>query len=85
MVEVESVNPIVVFERDKWTCQECGIKTPRKLRGAMVPNAPELDHIMPISLGGAHSYMNTQCLCRKCNGAKSATPPVQPSLFAYAA
>lgn len=84
-VEAESVDPIVVFERDRWKCQECGIKTPRAIRGSMKPNAPELDHIMPISLGGAHSYMNTQCLCRKCNGMKSDTPPMQPSLFAFAA
>ena len=82
---VENVDPIKVFERDKWKCQICGVKTPRKLRGTINDRAPELDHIMPLSRGGAHSYMNTQCLCRKCNAAKSDTPPVQPSLFAYAA
>ncbi|MGQ3212992.1 MAG: HNH endonuclease [Shinella sp.] len=82
---VENVNPITVFERDKWKCQSCGVKTPRKLRGTFDVRAPELDHIMPLSLGGAHSYMNTQCLCRGCNAAKSDTAPAQPSLFAYAA
>lgn len=82
---VENVNPIKVFERDKWKCQICGVKTPRKLRGTLDDRAPELDHVMPLSLGGAHSYMNTQCACRKCNAEKSNTPPAQPSLFAYAA
>ncbi|PDS97533.1 hypothetical protein CO659_12775 [Rhizobium sp. S9] len=84
-VLVETVDPIKVFERDKWKCQICGVKTPRKLRGTYEDRAPELDHIMPLSLGGAHSYMNTQCACRKCNAAKSDTPPNQASLFAFAA
>lgn len=79
----ERVDPIKVFDRDKWKCQGCGCKTPRSLRGTYDDKAPELDHIMPLSLGGAHSYMNTQCLCRKCNGAKSNVPPAQVSLFAY--
>ncbi|WP_431768408.1 HNH endonuclease [Rhizobium phaseoli] len=82
---VENVNPIKVFDRDGWKCQICGVKTPRNLRGTYDDMAPELDHIMPLSLGGAHSYMNTQCTCRKCNAAKSNNPPTQPSLFAYAA
>lgn len=82
---IENVNPIKVFERDKWKCQSCGVKTPRSLRGTYDERAPELDHIMPLSLGGAHSYMNTQCLCRRCNASKSDTAPSQPSLFAYAA
>lgn len=81
---VESVNPIKVFDRDKWTCRICGVKTPRSKRGTYDDDAPELDHIMPLALGGAHSYMNTQCACRKCNADKSDTPPMQTSLFAYA-
>lgn len=59
---VENVNPIKVFDRDKWTCQACGVKTPRKLRGTYNDRAPELDHIMPLSLGGAHSYMNVSAI-----------------------
>lgn len=82
---VENVNPNKVFDRDKWKCQICGCKTPRSKRGTYDDNAPELDHIMPLSLGGAHSYLNTQCACRKCNSAKGNTPPTQPSLFAYVA
>lgn len=30
-----------------------------------------LDHIVPISKGGPHTYSNTQCLCRDCNLKKS--------------
>lgn len=67
---IESVDPIKVFDRDNWQCQLCGVKTPKSLRGKHKSNSPELDHIHPLSAGGAHSYVNTQCLCRKCNGAK---------------
>lgn len=60
-----------VLERDGWKCQICGIPTPRELRGNRVaPNAPELDHIIPVSRGGAHSPENTQCACRRCNSRK---------------
>lgn len=68
---VERVDPIKVFERDGWMCHLCGCKTPRRLRGTLEPSAPELDHIVPIAKGGDHSYINTACACRQCNGAKS--------------
>lgn len=71
---VESVDPLKVFERDRWRCQLCRKVTPKKLRGTYADLAPELDHILPLSLGGEHSYRNTQCLCRACNGAKSNKP-----------
>lgn len=71
---VEMVDPFRVFDRDAWRCQLCDIKTPKSKRGTYADNAPELDHIMPLSKGGAHSYINTQCACRKCNGLKSDKP-----------
>jgi hypothetical protein len=69
-VYYETVNPIKVFERDGWVCKQCGIETPRSKRGTQEQDSPELDHIFPISRGGAHSYSNTQLLCRKCNSQK---------------
>lgn len=69
-VPYESVNVERVFERDGWRCQICGKSTPRKRRGTRYSNAPELDHRIPISRGGEHSYANTQCACRQCNMAK---------------
>lgn len=67
----EVVNPVVVLERDCWTCQICGEPTPRNLRGSYDMRAPEVDHIIPISRGGRHSYSNVQCACRSCNLDKS--------------
>ncbi len=80
-VAYEPVNPTAVFDRDGWSCKLCGTKTPRKLRGTIEPNAPELDHIVPISAGGDHSYRNTQCACRRCNGLKANKPLGQQRLF----
>jgi 5-methylcytosine-specific restriction endonuclease McrA len=60
-----------VFERDGWKCQICGKQTPRARRGYRYSNAPELDHRIPISKGGPHTYGNTQCACRACNLEKS--------------
>lgn len=80
-VKVENVNPITVFDRDRWRCMLCGVKTPRTLRGTYEPNAPELDHIVPLAAGGEHSYRNTQCACRSCNAAKGDRPKGQQRLF----
>ena len=61
-----------IFERDKWRCQLCGIRTPKRLRGTQAPNAPQLDHIIPLAKGGHHVIENVQLLCRKCNQTKHA-------------
>lgn len=69
---VERFSPLAVLERDKWRCHICGDRTPRSLRGTTDPKAPELDHIIPLALGGEHSMANTACACRACNGSKGA-------------
>lgn len=69
--EAEPVNPHKVFARDGWLCRLCGIETPKVLRGTCEHNAPELDHSVPLSRHGPHTYANTQCLCRSCNQFKS--------------
>lgn len=67
----ESIDPNLVFRRAGWVCAWCGVATPVWLRGTYSPFAPELDHIVPLSKGGEHTYENTQCLCRRCNAGKS--------------
>jgi 5-methylcytosine-specific restriction endonuclease McrA len=73
-VQVESVDPIKVFERDKWRCHLCGVKTPKAKRGTYADDAPELDHLLPLSQGGAHRYANVACACRRCNATKGSRP-----------
>lgn len=72
-VDYEPINPLAVFDRDKWRCQICGCPTPKKLRGTTEPNAPELDHRIPMAAGGPHTWANVQCACRACNASKGAT------------
>jgi 5-methylcytosine-specific restriction endonuclease McrA len=77
-----SIDPLKVLERDGWKCQICMRQTPKGLRGTYKDNAPELDHIIPLSKGGKHEWSNLQCACRACNGRKSDGPPVgQLGLF----
>jgi 5-methylcytosine-specific restriction endonuclease McrA len=70
-VDAEIFNPVEILMRDGWKCQICGISTPKNRRGTYYKNAPELDHIIPLSKGGKHIKANVQCACRACNGAKS--------------
>lgn len=69
-VDCEQVDRIEVFHRDGWMCRACGKATPREAVGSRRLDAPELDHVVPLSKGGPHSYENTQCLCRACNRLK---------------
>ena len=69
----ESIDPIDVFERDRWRCHLCRRSTPRRLRGSIEDAAPELDHVVPLALGGWHTWPNVACSCRACNRAKGAT------------
>lgn len=78
----ENVDPFKVFDRDGWRCQICLRKTPKSKRGTVDDRAPELDHIVPLSKGGTHSYNNTQCTCRRCNGLKSDNVYGQIPMFA---
>lgn len=68
---VERVDPIDVLNAFNWTCYICKKKTPKKLRGTYDDRAPEVDHIVPLSKGGNHTFANLACACRKCNGVKN--------------
>lgn len=58
----ERFHPFEVFSRDGWKCRSCGCDAPKSLRGTINSRAPELDHIVPIAAGGAHSKSNTQLI-----------------------
>lgn len=79
--EYAEIDKVRVFERDGWRCQLCGVKTPKTAKGTRAANAPELDHIVPMSRGGAHRYENVHCACRACNAAKGARPLGQVLMF----
>jgi len=63
----EDFDPTVVLERDRYICQKCGKKTRPDYKNPNRSLYPNLDHIVPLSKGGAHTSLNTQCLCHQCN------------------
>lgn len=75
--ELESIRAIEVFEAAGWRCQACGCDTSRELMGKNRTNSPELDHILALSLGGAHVRSNVQLLCRSCNVEKAKAESIE--------
>jgi len=68
---VEDVRREVVFERDGYLCRLCS--TPLRVDvKAPHPHTPSIDHIVPLSRGGDHSYANIQSAHLACNVAKGA-------------
>ena len=59
-----------VFMRDRYTCQYCGRET-RELT---------LDHVVPRSQGGGHSWDNVVSACRTCNRKKGGRTPEQAGM-----
>lgn len=55
-----------IFERDRWACQLCGYVIDPEVKWPH-PKSASLDHVVPLSRGGAHSRANTQLACLECN------------------
>jgi len=67
----ESYKDIDVFERDGWICQLCGRKINRRLKWPH-PYSKSIDHIIPLSKGGADALINVQSAHLRCNISKNA-------------
>lgn len=70
---VEDVDLGVLYERDRAICQICSKHVAR--RDASV------DHIIPLSKHGEHSYRNTQLAHRRCNSQRNVHGPAQIRLL----
>lgn len=66
---VEEVWRPVLFKRDNWICQLCGDPVDPNLKYPD-PMCASVDHIVPLSAGGEHSYANTQLAHALCNSLK---------------
>ena len=58
-------------------CVDCGVELAKRRRVRMSARsrskeAPSIDHIVPLSKGGEHSYANCALAHTGCNSAKSA-------------
>ncbi|WP_020406986.1 HNH endonuclease [Hahella ganghwensis] len=61
-----------LFARDRFTCMYCGNKPSER--------ALTIDHIIPTSRGGRHSWMNTCACCFGCNQRKAALTPEEAGM-----
>lgn len=69
-----------IFQRDGWRCGICGGAVLRRAKWPH-PKSPSLDHILPLSEGGAHTKQNVQCAHLECNVLKQDGPGGQYRLF----
>lgn len=66
----DKIDNLVVFEAFNWNCHICGEKIDKDLR---FPNkmAATIDHIIPLSRGGEHTWDNVAPAHAMCNFVKS--------------
>lgn len=58
-----------ILQRQKYKCAECGASVRKR-------SSRQVDHIMPLKLGGSNWPSNLQILCSHCNRIKSAKHPL---------
>jgi hypothetical protein len=63
----------VLYARDRWTCQYCG--------ASVSLGSATLDHVKPLSRGGAHSWDNVVTACRPCNIRKGDRLPFESRMM----
>ena len=73
-VTSELIDYQVVFNRDDYMCGICGTQVDRNLTYPH-PMSASLDHILALSRGGAHAYLNAQCAHLTCNLVKGNRTP----------
>jgi len=61
-----------IVRRDNSECQYCGCK----LSGDKIT----IDHVMPKSRGGNHSWTNAVVSCKRCNAKKSNRTPLEANM-----
>lgn len=71
--KVEQIDTAVVAERDGWRCAICA--------GTVTRATWSLDHMIPLSKGGPHTYENVVLAHRSCNSRRGAGrfPVARPS------
>lgn len=67
--QVEDLEPLDIYERDIWLCGLCMTPVDSDLSWPD-PRSASLDHILPLSKGGTHTYENVQLAHLNCNVSK---------------
>jgi len=67
----ETITRKLVFEKDNGQCYLCKIETHlENSKDSYQPKLSTVDHIIPISKGGSHTWDNVRNCCLKCNFTK---------------
>jgi 5-methylcytosine-specific restriction endonuclease McrA len=66
------INWTSLGERDGWMCHLCGKSVKRLAGTAYVPQGATVDHLIPISAGGSHTWDNVSLAHRSCNISRGA-------------
>lgn len=77
----EPVNRLAVYKRDKYRCYVCGCRVRESKTRAK--DMATLDHIIPLSRGGPHTYDNVKTCCSACNSSKSDAMPTHAQLNVF--
>lgn len=68
----EFISRTIVYRKHNYICTSCNVKCLHPTKDNYnQSNAATLDHIIPKSKGGSHTYDNVTLLCRSCNTMKS--------------
>jgi len=62
----------VLFNRDNWSCQYCGVK--------LSWESITIDHVQPSSRGGETTWMNCITACKSCNKRKANRTPEEAGM-----
>jgi hypothetical protein len=68
LTQVEHVSTLKVAKRDGWTCSICHEPVSR--------STWSIDHVIPLSKGGPHTYDNVRLAHRLCNSIKGNRVPI---------
>lgn len=61
-----------ILRRDDYTCQYCGDE--------LSSSSGTLDHVLPQSRGGPHTWLNLVSCCQKCNCRKADKTPAEAKM-----
>ena len=62
--------PAEIYKRDGFRCGIC-LRPMAMSRAVPHPDAPTIDHILPVAEGGVHSRANVRAAHFRCNSARS--------------
>lgn len=67
----KGITTLALRDRDGDRCCYCGVRMTFKLSRAYIPNKATVEHVLPLSRGGSHTWSNVALACWQCNLSKN--------------